>query len=187
MLSPARLLALVLLWPLLVAAVGCGGAQLGGAAASHIPSDAEEILYVPALGQLGQGILGFSGGLDGGAGLTELLAERYGFDVRTPEGLDRVGLDARGDLALFRASGCWVLGVSSHRPERLMEHAGQQLLRSFGARPAAVSRALPRLYTLPEGSEAGVTGVIAGGVTADGVGLFVLTGLDAEAGAAKTL
>jgi len=160
------LLAMVFTLPL----AACGAPDPGGPVASVIPADASEILYVPNLDALRVGASEFTAGLDGAAGLVDLIAERYGLDFRSAEALDASGFDARGGLAVYRLKGGTAFAVSVHRPDAFMDHMGLVLLRALGGRPVAGPEGSPRLYTLP--NEASPR--LAVGMTPSRVGLVFL-------------
>lgn len=163
--------------------VGCGGATHdGGDPLRTIPVDVDEALVVPSLSGLQSQLAGFLGGLEGASGALDLLADRYGLDLRTPEGLVAMGLEPSRGAVVWTAGGAVVMGLSVRDAKAFGERVDLRLVRGHGAKaerepPATWSE--PRTYAgpIPPGARDGQPAWRAAwGVTDDGVGLVALCG-----------
>jgi hypothetical protein len=155
----------------------CASTPRGGAAATVVPADATWALHAPDLRRLRDGLLGFTGGVEGGAGALDLVAERFGLDLRSDEALARAGIDADGSLAVFGVEGGLGLSVSVRDPGSFRSNAAERAERMAAARTDA-ARTSPEddgpattlRFVLP--GESGAR--LAAGVTQQLVGLVVV-------------
>lgn len=156
----------------------CGSAPRGGPAASAVPADATWALHAPDLRRLRNGLRDFTGGIEGGAGALDLVAERFGLDLRSDEALARAGIDADGSLAVFGVEGGLGLSVSVRDAGSFRATATQRAERLAAARTVATetvpeagaASGAPLRFVLP--GEAGAR--LAAGVTPQQVGLVVV-------------
>ncbi len=94
----------------------------------YIPASADVALVTPPLGEARPAVVAFLEGAEGAEGLLDLVRERYGVDLRDPEGLRLAGLDPRARLVAFREGGIWVLGVGLSDRAAFAERLNAKLL-----------------------------------------------------------
>lgn len=164
--------------PLCLALLVACAREPGGDPLRLVPADPGTAIIAPSLSTLQARTAGFLGGVEGASGVLDLLADRFGLDLRTPEGPDALGLDADKGLAVFtRGADTWVLAASVADPEHFLEAVQARLERGAGATLApgqgqAVGGA--QLFT-GQGWHAAV------GVTHDRIGLCVITSNEGDA------
>lgn len=73
----------------------------GGDPLPFVPADADNVLIVPSVAELQKNAASFLAGIEGTSGLLELAADRFGLDLRTPEGPTSLGLDPTRGLVLY--------------------------------------------------------------------------------------
>lgn len=115
----------------------------GGDPLRLVPAAPMAAVVAPSLATLQARTAGFLGGVEGASGALDLLADRFGLDLRTPEGPAALGLDRDRGLAVFahpqgegaspEAGPAWVLAVSVADPDRFLEGARMRLERGAGA------------------------------------------------------
>ena len=127
-------LAVLLSAPLALSACG---RDPGGDALRVVPASVSAAVVAPSLGFVQARVSGFLAGIEGASGVLDLLADRYGFDLRTPEGPKALGLDVQGGAAVFVHDGAWVAVASVDDPDRFLEEARSRLERGAGAVLAA--------------------------------------------------
>ncbi len=169
---------------------GCGATlPSGGPAASVVPADVPWALHAPDLRALRERLAAFAGGFEGGAGALDLVAERFGLDLRSDEGLSGAGIDPAGSLALFGVEGGIGLSVSVRDPRAFEVATARQLGRllapASAAGPGATlapssspatdasAPAAPRDFAAADGRGGATAGVAAG--LRGSVGLVVVT------------
>lgn len=118
---------------------GCAR-EPGGDPLRLVPAAPTAALVAPSLATLQARAAGFLAGVEGASGVLDLVADRFGLDLRTPEGPAALGLDSDRGLAVFAHGGAepdaalaWVLAVSVADPERFLEGARTRLERGAGA------------------------------------------------------
>ncbi len=150
------------------------GAPRGGDPLPFVPADADNVLIVPSLAALQDSSSHFLAGIEGTSGLLTLVADRFGLDLRTPDGLESLGLDPTRGLGLYTltvpppsssptdtapppspdtptaASSAPAIALVATlpvaRPDRFLEVAGLRLERSAGLTPKSPG-ANPTRYT----------------------------------------
>ncbi|MFO0746562.1 MAG: hypothetical protein U1F43_12950 [Myxococcota bacterium] len=147
-----------------------------------MPVDVDGAFVVPSLGALQQKSTAFLGGLEGAIGALDLLADRYGIDLRSPEGLEQTGLEPAQGAVVWTAGGAFVIGVSVKDAKAFGARVDTRLVRGHGANmigAAPDAWSAPRIYAgpIPPGAKDGLPAWRAAwGVTDDGIGLLALTG-----------
>jgi len=157
---------------------GCAR-EPGGDPLRLVPAAPTAAIVAPSLATLQARAAGFLGGVEGASGVLDLIADRFGLDLKTPEGPATLGLDSGRGLAVFAHGGAepdaalaWALAVSVDDPERFLEGARTRLERGAGATLAPGQGDAP-----PEGEawlfvRDGWRAAL--GVTRDRIGLCVL-------------
>ncbi len=174
-----QVLPVLLLW-----LSACGTAP-GGDPLRVVPASAEAALIVPSVAELQARASRFLAGIEGASGALELVADRYGLDLRTPEGGAALGLDMSRGLALYsqrlecEAAPCplaLVAAFSVSDAERFLKNVGGRIQRAAGLSPKSAPGAELELFG---SDEVGV----ALGVTVDKVGLVTVVPAPADAAA----
>jgi hypothetical protein len=184
--------------------VGCAKTP-GGDPNRVVPAEAETVIVVSSLDEVQRRATTFLAGIEGASGALDLLADRFGLDLRSPEGPEALGLDAsRGVTVHVRKVGdgeAVVVAASVSDRERFMDKVGTRLQSGAGARPLPgtgdvlrfelASSVVETPPSVPPGAEPTVAAApqavapattLALGVTSDGVGVLVLArGADAGA------
>lgn len=148
-----------------------------------VPADVQAAAVAPSLAVLQARTAGFLAGIEGASGVLDLLADRFGVDLRTATGPASLGLDSDKAVALFtrgakdKVGRAWVAVASVADPERFMEEAKSRLEKGAGATLAAgQSSEAPAggawRFVGPGGEHA--TWQAALGVTTDRIGILVL-------------
>ncbi len=101
------------------------------------PASVSAAVVAPSLALVQARVSGFLSGIEGASGVLDLLADRYGFDLRTPEGPKALGLDVERGAAVFMHDGAWFAVASVDDPERFLEEGRSRLERGAGAVLAA--------------------------------------------------
>jgi hypothetical protein len=167
-----RTVPIVLLLPL----IGCARAP-GGDPLRVVPIEADAALIAPSVADLQAHASRFLAGIEGASGALDLVADRYGLDLRSPEGPSVLGLDPARGFALYAqpmacdAPPCpraLVAAASVADPERFLEAIGSRLRRAAGLTADPIHAASP-LQVFRNDHVA-----VALGVTPDRVGLLAL-------------
>lgn len=119
-----------------LALIACGR-EPGGDALRAIPADVRVAAVAPSLANLQVRAAGFIGSIEGAGGALDLLADRYGFDLRTAEGPEPLGLDVERGVAVFERQGAFVAVASVDEPERFLRAVHDRLAKGAGAKVAA--------------------------------------------------
>lgn len=177
--------------------VACA-APRGGDPLPFVPAAADNVLVVPSIAALQQNASTFLAGVEGTSGLLELAADRFGLDLRTPDGPAHLGLDPTRGLALYTtlttapsnttpgdmvSSPALVIALPVAHPDTFREALALRLTRSAGliASTPASNDDAPRAFTSKG------TAVVVGLVdTPEGqVGLLHISELSAASGPAS--
>jgi len=167
---------------LLTLASACGGdTHTPGDPLRTVPPEAEVVLVVPSIARAQAAATSFLDGLPGAAGVLELLAERYGVDLRTPDGVAALGIDATRPAVVWTYDGGTTIAVAvrdanafgAHIERRLVQGAGATPGERFSERwddPKKLDGPVP-----PGDPRADPAWRAAWAVTRDGIGLLTLT------------
>ena len=168
-------------WALCLTLVACGR-DPGGDPMRVVPADVQAAAVAPSLSLLQARTAGFLAGIEGASGALDLMADRFGLDLRTPEGPAKLGLDSDKAIAFFTrgaksAARAWVAVASVTDPELFLEQVRSRLQNGAGATLAAGQPAEPPAggawrFVGPGGDKA--TWQAAVGVTTDRVGIIVI-------------
>lgn len=190
--SGAAAAALGVALALALTAVGGCGTEPGGDARRVALADAEALLVVPALEPLRARTVAFLAGIEGTSGVLELLAGRYGLDLRTPEGLAQAGIDGAQSLVACEKAGAVVVAVGTSDPGRFRAVLAERFTGAAGATlaPPAGDAGVtlvtgPSAAPMPSADGAPTEAPApewraAYGVTADRVGIVVVTPAGAD-------
>jgi hypothetical protein len=127
MLCPARIRALLAASAFLcLAGTACAPSPPADVAAL-VPADATAALVVPPLSEVRPPLLAFADGMEGAQGLVDYVAQRYGVDLQSEDGLAAVGIDDRAGLALFWRGGLFVVALGVADAERFQTFLAKQL------------------------------------------------------------
>lgn len=158
--TPSRAALTALTASLLVACA----APRGGDPLPFVPAEADNVLIAPSIADLQKNASTFLAGVEGTSGLLELAADRFGLDLRTADGPDRLGLDATRGLALYTilttapsattpgdmvSSPALVIALPVARPDTFCEALALRLTRSAGLTPSTPTSSddAPRAFT----------------------------------------
>jgi len=178
--------------PLCLLLLACSR-EPGGDPMRVVPADVAAAFVAPSLSLLQSRTAGFLAGIEGASGALDLLADRFGVDLRTPEGPGRLGLESERAVALFTLKSgslapavagapgtpsdarAWVGVASVADPELFLEAARTRLEKGAGAtlapgQPASVPAGGAWRFV---GPGAQPTWQAALGVTADRIGIVV--------------
>ncbi|MCC6625470.1 MAG: hypothetical protein IT385_29795 [Deltaproteobacteria bacterium] len=172
---------------LVATAEACGGdTHAPGDPLRTIPPNAEVVIVAPSVTKVQAAATAFLDGLPGAPGVLDLLAERYGLDLRTPEGVASLGIDPARAATVWTREGTIIVAVAVRDARVFGAHVEQRLVRGAGgARVPGSPEAweAPRVVDgpPPPGSADGRPLWRAGwSVTPDGIGLLALTGGDGD-------
>lgn len=121
----------------LVLALAACAREPGGDALRAIPADVRAAAVAPSLAVLQARASAFIGSIEGASGALDLLADRYGFDLRTADGPEPLGLDVERGVAVFERAGAFAAVASVDEPERFLGAVKDRLEKGAGAKVAA--------------------------------------------------
>lgn len=159
------------------------GRQEGGDPLRIVPADVGVAAVAPSLSRLQARTVAFLDEIEGSRGVLDLLADRFGLDLRTPEGPASLGLDSSKAFAIFShgADRAWALLASVADRDVFVQGARARLEKGAGARLDGGDEELPEgqpwRFAGPGSPPAWRAAL---GVTTDRVAVLVLTAPDGD-------